>query len=162
MIKKFFYLFLISCFLVTLETSVSFFAETRWLPDLCLLTIIFSTLSLGFRYGFAVALVAGILKECLTGQIFGMVLVPYLSCAFLADYLKRHLALHESLIARVGVVFACLIAQLMIQGIFFAGHHPMDLSVIGISIVVPQVLVTILSSEVFFNIFRPCASRLFV
>ncbi len=162
MIRKILILFLLCCIVVVFEAAAAFFIDTRWTPDLCLLMVIFATLSLGFRYGFATAMIAGLLKEGFVSQNFGTMLVPYLACAYLADYLKRHLSLHESLISRLGVVFVCLLVQIAIQASFFASHHPLDWTSLGMSIVVPQVLTTLVLSEVFFNICRPCASKLFV
>ena len=162
MIKNFFLLTLACVFIVAVEAAATAVIDTRWRPDLSLLTVIFVTLSLGFRYGFISALVAGALKESFGSQGFGMALVPYLVCAYLADYLKHRFALRPSLISRLAIVLSCLLVQIVIQMIFFLRWHPVDFAALTTSILIPQILVTMLVSEIFFNMCRPCASKLFV
>lgn len=161
MIKNFFLLTLACFFIVIVEAAVTVVIDTRWRPDLSLLTVIFVTLSLGFRYGFWSALVAGLLKESFGSQGFGMALVPYLVCAYLADHLKHRFALRPSLMSRLGIVLSCLSVQIAIQMVFFLRGQPVDFAAPAMSVIIPQILVTMLVSEIFFNMCRPCASRLF-
>lgn len=162
MIKKIFILILLSYALVVIEAFFSFFIPTRWMPDLCLLMVIFATLSLGFRYGFAAALIAGILKEGFSSQTFGVMLWPYLAAVYLTYYFRRRWSLQESWMSRLGIVSLCVLVQVFIQALFFAVHQPVDWLSTVTSVVVPQILVTLMISESFFNLCRPCASKLFV
>ena len=65
MIKKFFFLTVMVSGIVIIEGALAIIFQTRWMPDFCLLFVIFTTLSLDFRYGFGTAVVAGFLKESL-------------------------------------------------------------------------------------------------
>lgn len=161
MIKRLLILSLLSGAVVIVDVFASFFIDVRWLPDFSLLTVIFATLSLGFRYGFAAALLAGMLKEGFGYQDFGMMLVPYVFCAYATNYLKNFLSLQESLVSRLGIVFVAVLTQILIQTVFFSRSHAVDWPSLGLSVVLPQMCVTLCVSEGFFNLCRPCASKFF-
>lgn len=160
MIRKFFLLLVWCAATAAVEASLTTLIDGRWLPDLMLLTVIFLTLSVGFRYGFAAALAGGILKESFVSLGVGTVILPYLCAAFITDDLKRRLSIQESVISRLGVVFVCVLVQIVIQAVLFMRTQPVDwLS--ASAVIGPQTAVTLIFAETFFNICRPCALNSF-
>lgn len=134
-----------------------------WLiPNLLLLLVMFFDLYFGIRYGLYTAVLAGLIKDSFSSNVFGIHLSSFVVCAYMTTILKRYIYHMGSRLSRYilifliaalnGVIYYCLYRM-------FGGTIPWDQ--VARYILLPQVVLTLIAAPWVFRGLKQCVSRLF-
>jgi len=131
-------------------------------PNLLILLIVFFDLYLGIRYGLYTAILAGILTDSFSTNVFGLNIVVFILCAYMTSILRKYIYFRGSRMSRLLLVFLIILidftARLILHAI--AGHY--DIASAFTYALLPALFVTLLITTYTFQQLRLCASKLFV
>ncbi len=160
--RKIIFIILIT-YLAFLSEFILFNVFGFWLkPDLLLLAVVFVNLTWGVRYSLVTAIAAGLWKDSLTINAFGLNIFAFLACAYLTTFIKRYLFHMGYGSLRIFIV---IMAILLYDFVLFL----LDVLFVDISmnsflthVLIPEVILTAIVAEPMFEILRKCVLRLSV
>lgn len=135
----------------------------RWfMPNLLLLAIIYFNLVFGIRYSIFTAVLAGILKDSFSTDIFGLYIFSFVLCAYMTTVLKRYLHYVASRRSRLLLVFSVTAINIAVHLCF----HMMLGKIYAVQVLkfvfVPEILTTLVVTSFIFIQLQKCVSKLFV
>jgi rod shape-determining protein MreD len=134
----------------------------RWfLPNLLLLMIIYFNFAFGIRYSIFAAILAGILKDSFSTEIFGFNIFAFVLCAYLTTVLKRYLHYIASRRSRLLLVFCVTIIHFFILLCLRVMFSRVDVLQSIHFVLVPEILTMLIITSFIFNQLRKCVLRLF-
>ena len=156
--------------IITIAALIFFFVEFiifnqlgPWLtPNLLLLLMIFFGLFLGIRFSLYIAVLAGIIRDSFSTDIFGIYLFSFVLCAFILSFIERNIYHRGSHSSRMVTVFFVssifVISQFVIRLMFY----PLNPFFAFKNIYIPEVITTLLVTTFIFTLLKKCVSRYFV
>ena len=157
--KRLFIIFSLT-YLFFLAEFLLFNVFGRWgKPDLLLILIIFFNLYLGIRYGLVAAFFAGVLKDALSAQVFGIYIFLFMCAAFLATVLRRNFYRPGSRLSRLVVTGGVVAVFVLAQAVLYAMTYDLDWKGVIQYVFFPEVVVTMASATVIFTNLKEFADR---
>ncbi len=139
------------------------FFEQLFHPNLLILLVIFVDLHLGIRYGIFTAILAGLLKDSFSSNIFGLQIISYLICVYATTLCRRYLFYDiEFGFLRVLMAFLISMTNVIVYYALLSFFHTPDIVDIAFYVLFPEVLATTLVSIVMFRWLKLCVLRLSV
>lgn len=135
----------------------------RWLmPNLLLLLVIYFNLKFGIRYSILAAVLAGILKDSFSVDIFGLNIFTFVLCAYMTTIFKRYFHYVGSYWSRFFLVFLILLSNFLanfcLQMMF--GH--VDVVQVIQYVFIPEMATTLAVTSFVFVQLQKCVSKFFV
>ena len=157
-------------FLVSICVLVLFLAEFflfnlagRWfMPNLLLLAIIYFNLAFGIRYSIFTAILAGMLRDSFSTDIFGLNIFSFMLCAYMTTVLKRYLHYVASRRSRLLLVFSVTVINMAIHLCFHMMLGKIPIAQVFKFVFVPEILTTLVVTSFVFIQLQKCVSKLFV
>ncbi|HQP10084.1 MAG TPA: rod shape-determining protein MreD [Candidatus Omnitrophota bacterium] len=135
----------------------------RWfMPNLLLLTIIYFNLAFGIRFSILAAVLAGLLKDGFSADVFGLNIFAFVVAAYMTTFLKRYLHYVASRRSRLLLVFFVITVNILTLSGLHVMLEKIDPGEIFRFVFIPETVVTLLVTSFVFLQLRKCASRLFV
>ena len=133
----------------------------RWgKPELLLILIIFFNLYLGIRYGLVAAFFAGVLKDALSTQVFGIYIFLFMCSAFLAIILRRNFYRPGSRLSRLVVTGGVVVAFVLAQAVLYAMTYDLDWNGVIQYVFFPEIVVTMASATIVFTKLKEFADKI--
>jgi rod shape-determining protein MreD len=132
-------------------------------PNLSLLLVIFFNLYLGIRYSLFTALLAGLVKDSFSTNVFGLSLCSFVVSAYMTTILKQYIYHMGSRLSRYILIFAVIIVNVAVYYSLyrlFEGIIPFS-EVLRFNLM-PQIVMTMAAAPFAFRQMKQCVSRLFV
>ncbi len=160
--QKFFIVLLLIGIVFTFEVLIFNLLGRSFLPSLSLILIMFINLSLGIRYGLFVALSLGFLKDSLGIGFFGMHMLSYVIVTFLAVIIQKYIYLRGSGLSRLLLIATMVLVDFIVQ--FFLNLMSGEVPFVSALrfVFLPELLATLLLTNLCFDYFKKCALRFFV
>jgi len=156
--KRFFLILFLSIIFFLVEFLLFNFVSPWIVPNLLLLMIIYINLSFGMKEGLLAAVIAGMLKDSFGIQIFGVNISSFVICVFLVDFLKKYLFHGNSFLARILLVFMVCTSHFFIlvffNALFSKGNDWQSI----LTVLLPEVLATLLLTPYIFKLLKKCVS----
>ncbi len=142
--------------------------SARLTPNLLIILVVFFNSFRGIRYGLLTAFLAGLFRDSFGVNVFGLNIVAFMACAYLASFIKVYIHPAGSNAARVLTVFFMSLIYVCIQYALHvtlvlpsAGQISIDFAEMFVYILIPEVLTTTIVTVVVFERFKRCALKLF-
>ena len=134
----------------------------RWfMPNLLLLVVIYFNLAFGIRYSLFAAILAGILKDSFSTNLFGLNIFTFVLCAYMTTFLKRYLHYVASRQSRLLLVFFITTIHVMIQLCLHVMYEKVDLVQIFKYVFIPEIITTLIVTSFIFAQLKKCVLKLF-
>ena len=135
----------------------------RWAtPDLSILLVVFFNLYFGIRYGLFTAVMAGVLHESFSPDIFGVYVCSFVFCAYMTTILKQYVYHMGSRLSRYILIFIVVTINVVAHYVFYSARlgsvYPGHVFKF---IFLPEVITTMLVAPFLFTQLKKCVSRLF-
>jgi len=128
-----------------------------WLkPDILLIIVVFFNLYLGIRYSLATAFWAGLLKDSLSLQVFGLNIVAFLFCAYMTTFVKRYLNYIGSPSSRILIIFLVSVINVVAHYLLISIFSNVNFYQAAIHVMLPEIVMTTLAAGYVFQILRKC------
>jgi rod shape-determining protein MreD len=137
------------------------FGRFFW-PNLSLILILFLNFSLGIRYSLLAAVLLGLLKDSLGTGFFGLNILSFVTCAFLATVLQRYIYQRGSYGARIVFMFVLVTIDFLVQFMFNIMKIELSFLLALRYVFLPEVLATLLVTNICFDQLKRCVLRFFV
>jgi rod shape-determining protein MreD len=131
-------------------------------PQLLILLVIFFNLYLGIRYGLYAAVLAGVITDSFTTNVFGLNVVAFIICAYMTTLLRKYIYYRGSRMSRLILVFFICLVDFTVRLILHAMLGVIDVAGAIVVILLPALAMTLLCTSTVFHQLRLCVSRLFV
>ena len=160
--KRFLFIAILT-FIFFLFEFVLFNSFGRWLkPNLLLLLVVYFNLAFGVRFSLVAALLAGLWKDSFTINVFGMNIIAFILCAYMTTFIKRYLFHMGSAGSRVLIVFGVTIFYCIALFVLNTLFSDVDFGQMFIYVLLPEVVLTTLLTNVIFKQLRKCVLKLSV
>ncbi|MCA9400553.1 MAG: rod shape-determining protein MreD [Candidatus Omnitrophica bacterium] len=142
------------------EFSIYNLFDNEFVPNLLLIFIVFMNLYAGVRFSILAALVAGMLRDSYSIDLFGMHTLAFIGCAYLTTIIKKYIYRKGSVSSRILLVGIMLSINFFLLLIF----HLMVLEVSPVRLMtkvfLPQLAVTLILTNIVLELLRSCAIKL--
>ncbi len=157
-------LFLTILILIFFLTDALFFNFMNiWIrPHFLLLLVIFVTSYAGIRYGLFVAICAGILKDSMAIEFFGIHIFSYCLCAYATVLIKKYFYELDAGVSRLLTIFAMSLLNGTVACIFISNLKEWDFSEAFLLFIVPEVVATTVLGMFIYSQLRRCVLKLSV
>jgi len=132
------------------------------MPNLLLLAIIYFNLVFGIRYSIVAAVLAGILKDSFSADLFGMNIFSFVLCAYITTILKRYLHYVTSRWSRILLVFCVTTADVIVHYCLQMMFGKIGGFEVFRFIFVPEIVSTLIVTSFVFAQLKKCVSKLSV
>jgi rod shape-determining protein MreD len=134
----------------------------RWfLPNFFIILIVFLNLFRGTRYSLLCAVLAGVLKDSFSVNIFGLHLFSFIASAYLTTFFKMYFYQVGSQASRILLVFLITQSYLLIYFLLSARFVPLPFKEMFVYIFIPQVMATLFVAPFTIEKVKQCALRSF-
>ena len=135
-----------------------------WLaPNLSLLLLIFFNLYFGIRYGLLTALLAGLVRDSFSTNVFGLSLCSLVVSAYMTTILKQYIYHMGSRLSRYILIFVILIINVAAYySLYRIFEGVIPSSEVFRFIFMPQLVLTMAAAPFVFSQMKKCVSKLFV
>lgn len=137
-----------------LELIISTFLAGWLKPNLLLLLVIFFNLAMGIRYSLVAAMVAGIISDCFSTNVFGFYLFLFIFCAYMTTFIKRYLYEVGSSSSRIMLVFLVCIVNVVTHYILNSIFFQISFWQAVWHVMLPEVVITTLAAGFIFGVLR--------
>ncbi len=136
--------------------------DERWMPNILMLIIIFVHLAMGRNTSLFAAIVAGLIKDSFSADMFGFNLYSFLICSYALTLIIKHVYRRGSPSSRLLVVFICVILNFFVQYFIYLANDAISFVDAFRFILVPELLLTLFLAPFIFKQLEKCVSKLFV
>jgi rod shape-determining protein MreD len=134
----------------------------RWFkPNLSIILIVFFNLFRGSEISIMTALLAGLVKDSFSANLFGLNIFSFIICANLVTLFKMYLYQTGSSVSRVMIVALTACCNVLIQYAIMVMFSPIFLKEMLRYVLLPEVLVTAIATPFLFEKLKQCALKLF-
>jgi len=156
--------------LISVCVFISFLAEFfifnltgQWFtPNLLLLVIIYFNLAFGIRFSIFAAVLAGILKDSFSADIFGLNIFSFVLCAYMTTILKRYIHYVASRRSRFLLVFFIAVINVATHFCLHMMFGEINAGEVLEFVLIPEIVMTIFATSFVFIRLQKCVSKLFV
>jgi rod shape-determining protein MreD len=135
----------------------------RWfMPNLLLLVVIYFNLAFGIRFSIFAAILAGILKDSFSADIFGLNIFSFVLCSYMTTFLKRYLHYVASRRSRLLLVFFITVVNIATHACLHAVVGGIHAGEIFQFVFIFETVLTLIVTSFVFRQLQKCVSRLFV
>ena len=131
-------------------------------PNLLLLLVIFSNFAFGIRFSIIAAILAGMIKDSFSTGIFGINFLSFIICAYLVTFLMRFIHVRGRAAQRLLLVFYIVSANVFLQYCFYSIFIKTHPGIVFRSVLLPELLTTLIVANTTIRFLKICVSRLFV
>ncbi|OGX27271.1 MAG: rod shape-determining protein MreD [Omnitrophica WOR_2 bacterium RIFCSPHIGHO2_01_FULL_48_9] len=142
--RKIFFIIVLS-FLAIVSEFVLFNFFGSWLkPNFAIILIAFFNLAWGIRYGIIAALVCGVLKDSLSASFFGLNVFSFIVSVYLVTFIRRYFYYLGTRSSRARIIFMVCVVNVLVQYIIHVALSTADFWPMVKSILLPEVVATML------------------
>jgi rod shape-determining protein MreD len=124
----------------------------RWFkPNLLIILIVFVNLHSGIRYSIITAIIAGILKDCFSLNLFGLNMFSFIFCAYLTTFIRRSFYQVGSSASKIRTVAAVATVNVLIHYIFVVIFASAQFGSMLMTVLIPEVFWTSVVSGFIFK-----------
>ncbi len=135
----------------------------RWLmPNLLLLVVIYFNLVFGIRFSIFTAILAGVLKDSFSADIFGFHVFSFVLCAYMTTILKKYLHYVASRRSRLLLVFFITVINIATHFCLHVMFGNVNAGEVFKFVFIPEVIATLVATSFVFIWLQKCVSKLFV
>jgi cell shape-determining protein MreD len=141
-------------FLIVFQNSVSdilFFGIVE--VEISMILVIYAGFHLDVVRGGILSLVAGFFLDCTSGSVSGLHTFTYISLFLVAMMASTRISLDKTSLIMIFTLICAALKSIMIT-ILYSLIYRVDLSVNILKLYIPQILIVVLISPVFFRIFN--------
>ncbi|MBI5415725.1 MAG: rod shape-determining protein MreD [Candidatus Omnitrophica bacterium] len=136
----------------------------RWAtPNLSILLVVFFNLYFGIRYGLFTAVVAGVLHESFSPDVFGIYVCSFVFCSYMTTVLKQYVYHMGSRLSRYILILIVVTMNVAAHYVLYSarvgGIEPGNVVKF---VFFPEVITTMFAAPFLFTELKKCVSRLFV
>ncbi len=132
------------------------------MPNLLLLVIIYFNLAFGIRFSIFAAILAGVLKDSFSADIFGFNIFSFVLCAYMTTVLKRYLHYVASRRSRLLLVFFIASINISIHFCLHVMFGKVNAGEVFQFVFIPEIIITLIATSFVFAQLQKCVSKLFV
>lgn len=130
----------------------------RWFkPNLLVVLVIFINLYLGIRYSLITAVFAGVIRDSFSLGIFGVHIFSFVACAYLTTFIRTYHYQVGSSTSRFFLILVVSLANVVIHYAISVMFLSADFGQMFVSILLPEVLVTVMVAFYIFKILKRLA-----
>ena len=133
-----------------------------FVPNFVLVAVVFFNLYRGLRYSLSAAFLGGFLLDSFSGSPMGLNMFSLVMCAFLLGTLKKFIYHPGAAQSRLLMVFVAVVSNSFLQYfVHVASGVHLDFLAALQSVMIPEIIFTLLVAQYTFERLKQCASKLF-